>query len=81
VLLALSPHLTDEGKLDRMVPYIVDLLHDDAAIVRAAGLRTLMQVVSCTYDVRLSGNPFLKIASRLVNAGYCHHTVKCHYIP
>lgn len=46
VFLALSSHLTDEAKLDRMIPYIVDLLHDDAAIVRAAALRTLIQVVS-----------------------------------
>ncbi|KAF5339043.1 hypothetical protein D9758_014111 [Tetrapyrgos nigripes] len=30
VFLALSPHLTDEAKLDRMVPYIVELLHDEA---------------------------------------------------
>jgi phosphoinositide-3-kinase regulatory subunit 4 len=45
VFLALSAHLTDEAKLDRMVPYIVDLLHDDAAIVRCAALRTLTQVV------------------------------------
>ncbi|KAL0946172.1 hypothetical protein HGRIS_012435 [Hohenbuehelia grisea] len=45
VFLALSAHLTDEAKLDRMVPYIVDLLHDDSAIVRCAGLRTLMQVL------------------------------------
>ncbi|KAH9942062.1 hypothetical protein B0H21DRAFT_529305 [Amylocystis lapponica] len=45
VFLALSSHLTDEAKLDRMVPYIVDLLHDDAAIVRAAALRTLMQIL------------------------------------
>ncbi|KAI0357817.1 hypothetical protein OH77DRAFT_1303761 [Trametes cingulata] len=45
VFLALSAHLTDEAKLDRMVPYIVDLLHDDAAIVRASALRTLMQVL------------------------------------
>ncbi|KAF7796314.1 hypothetical protein EIP86_007491, partial [Pleurotus ostreatoroseus] len=30
VFLALSPHLTDETKLDRMVPYIVELLQDDA---------------------------------------------------
>ncbi|KAI0922943.1 hypothetical protein AcV5_009802 [Taiwanofungus camphoratus] len=45
VLLALSSHLTDEAKLDRMVPYVVDLLHDDAAVVRAAALRTLMQVL------------------------------------
>ncbi|KII91699.1 hypothetical protein PLICRDRAFT_51832 [Plicaturopsis crispa FD-325 SS-3] len=45
VFLALSCHLTDEAKLDRMVPYIVDLLHDDAAVVRASALRTLMQVL------------------------------------
>ncbi|KAA1474364.1 ARM repeat-containing protein [Dentipellis sp. KUC8613] len=45
VFLALAVHLTDEAKLDRMVPYIVDLLHDDAAVVRAAALRTLMQVL------------------------------------
>lgn len=45
VFLALSPYLTDEAKLDRMVPYIVDLLHDDAAIVRGAALRSLIQTV------------------------------------
>ncbi|KAF8892933.1 hypothetical protein BD779DRAFT_1798336 [Infundibulicybe gibba] len=45
VFLALSPHLTDEAKLDRMVPYIVDLLHDDAAIVRSSAVRTMMQVL------------------------------------
>ncbi|CDO75088.1 hypothetical protein BN946_scf185010.g13 [Trametes cinnabarina] len=45
VFLALCAHLTDEAKLDRMVPYIVDLLHDDAAIVRASALRTLIQVL------------------------------------
>ncbi|GBE83600.1 Putative serine/threonine-protein kinase [Sparassis crispa] len=45
VFLALSSHLTDEAKLDRMVPYIVDLLHDDAAVVRSAALRTLMQIL------------------------------------
>ncbi|KZS99582.1 ARM repeat-containing protein [Laetiporus sulphureus 93-53] len=44
-LLALSPHLTDKAKLDRVVPHIVDLLHDDAAIVRASALRTLMQLM------------------------------------
>ncbi|KAI0037081.1 ARM repeat-containing protein [Vararia minispora EC-137] len=43
--LALAVHLTDEAKLDRMVPYIVDLLHDDAASVRAAALRALIQVL------------------------------------
>lgn len=45
VFLALSCHLTDEAKLDRMIPYIIDLLHDESALVRAAALRALMQVV------------------------------------
>lgn len=46
VFLALSPRLTDEAKLDRMVPYIAELLNDEAASVRMAALRTLIQVVS-----------------------------------
>ncbi|KAF4612681.1 hypothetical protein D9613_011717 [Agrocybe pediades] len=45
VFLALACHLTDEAKLDRMVPYVVELLHDEAAIVRSAALRTLMQTL------------------------------------
>ncbi|KAF6748025.1 other/VPS15 protein kinase [Ephemerocybe angulata] len=45
VFLALSCHLTDEAKLDRMVPYIVELLHDDSALVRSAAMRTLLQVL------------------------------------
>lgn len=45
VFLALAGHLTDEAKLDRMTPYIVDLLHDESAMVRAAAIRTLVQVV------------------------------------
>ncbi|KAJ7865275.1 hypothetical protein B0H13DRAFT_2067981, partial [Mycena leptocephala] len=34
-----------EAKLDRMVPYIVELLHDDSATVRSAALRTMIQVL------------------------------------
>jgi hypothetical protein len=49
VFLALACHLTDEAKLDRMVPYIVELLHDDSALVRSAALRTLMQTVSTIF--------------------------------
>ncbi|KIJ16339.1 hypothetical protein PAXINDRAFT_132235 [Paxillus involutus ATCC 200175] len=45
VLLALSAHLTDESKLDRAVPYVVELLRDEAAVVRAASVRTLMQIL------------------------------------
>ncbi|KAF9530534.1 hypothetical protein CPB83DRAFT_905184 [Crepidotus variabilis] len=46
VFLALACHLTDEAKLDRMVPYIVELLHDESALVRSAALRTLMQALT-----------------------------------
>jgi phosphoinositide-3-kinase regulatory subunit 4 len=45
VLLAISQYLTDEAKLDRLIPYVVDLTQDDAASVRAATLCTLLQVV------------------------------------
>ncbi|TCD61372.1 Serine/threonine-protein kinase [Steccherinum ochraceum] len=45
VFLALAPHLTDEAKLDRMVPYIVELLQDDSPAVRSAAVRTLMQIL------------------------------------
>ncbi|KAL4253381.1 Serine/threonine-protein kinase Vps15-like protein [Abortiporus biennis] len=45
VFLALASHLTDEAKLDRMVPYIAELLHDDAPSVRSAAIRTLMQTL------------------------------------
>lgn len=45
IFLALSPHLTDEANPDRMVPYIVDLLHNGAAVVRPASLHSLVQIV------------------------------------
>ncbi|KAG6380174.1 hypothetical protein JVT61DRAFT_8263 [Boletus reticuloceps] len=45
ILLALSAQLTDESKLDRAVPYVVELLRDEVAIVRAAAVRTLMQIL------------------------------------
>ena len=53
VFLALACHLTDEAKLDRMVPYVVELLQDDAALVHLAALGTLMQVVSIFFVVWL----------------------------
>lgn len=46
ILLALSTRLTDEAKLDRAVPYIVELLRDEAAVVRAAAVRTLVQILT-----------------------------------
>ncbi|KAG2741713.1 hypothetical protein P692DRAFT_20688186, partial [Suillus brevipes Sb2] len=46
ILLALSTRLTDEAKFDRAVPYIVKLLRDEAVVVRAAAVRTLIQFAS-----------------------------------
>lgn len=72
VFLALSPHLTDEAKLDRMIPYIVDLLHDESALVRASALRTLMQVVSL-YPF-FDGDQF---NTQIAHIGDSHHALEC----
>jgi hypothetical protein len=48
ILLALSRYLTDETKLDRLVPYLVAVLQDDMASVRSAALKTLTQTVRVT---------------------------------
>ncbi|BGP01316.1 Other/VPS15 protein kinase [Rhodotorula toruloides ATCC 204091] len=45
ILLALNRYLTDETRLDRLVPYLVTLLSDDAATVRAMALRVLTQTL------------------------------------
>ena len=46
ISLALGRYLTDETKLDRLVPYLVAVLQDDMAFVRSAALKTLTQTVS-----------------------------------
>ena len=46
MLLSLSLHLCDETKLDRLVPYFVSLLEDDAALVRIGAIRSLTQLAS-----------------------------------
>lgn len=45
MLLAISAYLTDETKLDRVLPYMVTLLPDDVGAVRAAALRSLTELV------------------------------------
>jgi len=45
LLLALNRYLTDETRLDRLVPYLVSLLSDEEAIVRSMALRVLTQTV------------------------------------
>lgn len=45
ILLALNRYLSDETKLDRLVPYLVALLSDDVARIRSAALKALTQTV------------------------------------
>lgn len=46
LLLAFAERLTDEAKLDRVVPYLMALLQDSSDNVKVAALRTLTQTVS-----------------------------------
>lgn len=48
LLLAFAERLTDEAKLDRVLPYVVAMLNDDADIVKVAALRTMTQLVRTT---------------------------------
>lgn len=52
MLLILSTYLTDEAKLDRLLPYIIELGHDEAPIVRTAALRSSLQVVRISSSVK-----------------------------
>jgi phosphoinositide-3-kinase, regulatory subunit 4 len=45
-VLALSERISDEAKLDRVLPYLVTLLGDEVGIVRATALRTITQLVA-----------------------------------
>ncbi|KAH8728686.1 hypothetical protein GQ44DRAFT_823973 [Phaeosphaeriaceae sp. PMI808] len=46
LLMAFSERLTDEAKLDRVVPYVAQLLTDRSEQVKIAALRTLTQILS-----------------------------------
>ena len=46
LMLAFGERLTDEAKLDRILPYIVNLLSDRADVVKITALRTMTQLVS-----------------------------------
>ncbi|OBZ87474.1 putative serine/threonine-protein kinase VPS15 [Choanephora cucurbitarum] len=45
ILLVLGERLPDDVKLDRLVPYLIVLLTDESALVRANGIKTLTQVL------------------------------------
>lgn len=46
LLLAFAERVTDEAKLDRILPYVVSLANDRTDIVKAAAIRTMTQLVS-----------------------------------
>ena len=46
LMLAFAERVTDEAKLDRILPYVVALLNDRADGVKIAALRTMTQVLS-----------------------------------
>ncbi|KAI8066486.1 hypothetical protein BC940DRAFT_368091 [Gongronella butleri] len=45
LLLALAEHLTDDVKLDRLIPYVMALLTDESALVRSNAIKVLTQVL------------------------------------
>jgi len=46
LLLAFAERLTDEAKLDRILPYLVSMLNDKADIVKVAAIRTVTQLMA-----------------------------------
>ena len=48
LMLAFTERITDEAKLDRVLPYVVTMLNDRANTVKVAAIRTLTQLV-CRY--------------------------------
>ena len=46
LMLAFATKITDEAKLDRVLPYVVSLLSDKSDLVKAAALRTTTQILS-----------------------------------
>lgn len=45
LMLAFAERITDEAKLDRVLPYVVTMLNDRADIVKVAAIRTMAQLV------------------------------------
>ena len=49
LMLAFGERITDEAKLDRVLPFLVVLLNDKSDSVKIAALRAMTQLVSCIY--------------------------------
>ncbi|KAI8997088.1 armadillo-type protein [Pilobolus umbonatus] len=51
ILLGLTERLPDDVKLDRLVPYLIVLLDDEAALIRANTIKTLAKVLSMVESI------------------------------
>lgn len=51
ILLAFAQRLSDEAKLDRVLPYVMILLNDQTDAVRIAAIRTLAQLLEMVHTV------------------------------
>ncbi|EPE09924.1 phosphoinositide 3-kinase regulatory subunit 4 [Ophiostoma piceae UAMH 11346] len=75
VLLALSERLTDEAKLDRVLPYLMALLNDRADMVVVAAVRSIAQLLVLVRTVSpVNAHVFLeyimpRMQSALLNGG------------
>ncbi|CAK9779867.1 ARM repeat-containing protein [Cutaneotrichosporon oleaginosum] len=59
LFLKLSPYLMDEDKVDRIVPFVVELLSDEVPIVRAEACRTLVIVVESITSITPHNSTFI----------------------
>ncbi|EIW67963.1 hypothetical protein TREMEDRAFT_44965 [Tremella mesenterica DSM 1558] len=59
LFLRLMPFLQDEDKVDRIIPFAVELLSDDVAIVRAEACRTIVKVIDSVTSITLQNATFI----------------------
>ena len=58
LMLAFAERVTDEAKLDRILPYVVAMLYDSVDIVKVAAIRTMTQLLSLVVVVS-PGNAYV----------------------
>ncbi|KAL8691163.1 MAG: hypothetical protein Q9218_003560 [Villophora microphyllina] len=69
LMLAFAERITDEAKLDRILPYMIILLNDKSETIRAAAVRTITQLLALIHVVSpVNANVFTEyIRPRLQN--------------
>ncbi|KAI4252569.1 MAG: hypothetical protein LQ352_004231 [Teloschistes flavicans] len=69
LMLAFAERITDEAKLDRILPYLIILLNDRSDTIRAAAVRTITQLLALIHVVSpVNANVFTEyIRPRLQN--------------